>query len=42
VPSVDNYGNPYPGCALVRLKSRAEIDGLAATEPKKEPSNGRA
>lgn len=26
VPSVDNFGNPYPGCALARLKSMAEIE----------------
>jgi hypothetical protein len=34
VPSVDNFGQPYPGCARVRLKSMAEIDAMcAATEP---------
>ncbi len=26
VPSVDNFGNPYPGCARFRLKTQAEID----------------
>lgn len=25
VLSVDNFGNPYPGCALVRLKTEAEM-----------------
>lgn len=30
VPSVDNFGNHYPGCALVRLKTQAEIDAMCA------------
>ena len=25
-PTVDNFGNMYPACALVRLKSQAELD----------------
>lgn len=29
VPSVDNMGRPYPGCARFRLKSQAEIDAAA-------------
>jgi hypothetical protein len=28
VPSVDNCGNAYPGCALVRLKSIAEVEAV--------------
>lgn len=30
IPSVDNNGQPYPGCALVRLKSKAELDAEIA------------
>lgn len=30
IPSVDNSGNPYPACALVRLKSPAEVEAATA------------
>jgi hypothetical protein len=30
VPSVDNFGNAYPGCALVRLKTKGEIEAMCA------------
>jgi hypothetical protein len=30
VPSIDNCGARYPGCALVRLKSKAEIEAELA------------
>jgi hypothetical protein len=40
VPSVDNFGNPYPGCALVRLKSQAEIDAMTAGAPPSESGRG--
>lgn len=26
IPSVDNSGSPYPGCAIMRLKTQAEIE----------------
>jgi hypothetical protein len=32
VPSIDNFGNHYPGCARWRLKSKSEL-GLKETEP---------
>jgi hypothetical protein len=31
IPSVDNFGHKYPGCALVRLKSKAELDAEIAS-----------
>jgi hypothetical protein len=30
-PAVDNFGKTYPACALVRIKSKEEIDALLAT-----------
>lgn len=33
VSSVDNFGRSYPGCALMRLKTREEVDGI---DPSKE------
>jgi hypothetical protein len=43
VPSVDNFGNSYGGCALVRLKTQAEIDAMCAPTPdaKPDPSKER-
>lgn len=31
VPSVDNSGNPYSGCAIFRFKTQAEIDAMTAS-----------
>ena len=31
VPSVDNSGNPLPGCAIFRFKTQAEIDAMTAS-----------
>lgn len=44
VPSVDNFGNKYPGCALVRFKTMAEIDAMCAAPPdaKPDPSKPRS
>jgi len=36
IPSVDNFGNAYPGCALVRLKSAAELGGRDAPGEKEK------
>jgi hypothetical protein len=33
IPSVDNFGKPYPGCALVRLKSLKEIEAMLKEGP---------
>jgi hypothetical protein len=35
IPSVDNCGNRYPGCARVRLKSLAEIEAMGRAEAPK-------
>lgn len=45
IPSVDNRGQAYPGCALVRLKSEAELeaerrDPIFVAGPKGTPSQG--
>ena len=30
IDAIDNFGNPYKACALVRLKSLAEMDAEVA------------
>lgn len=41
VPSVDNFGTPYPGCARYRLKSEVEMLEMSEVMPEVDMTGAR-